>query len=139
MRHKLKNPLPFSGVGSLNSNFFPPRLHSPSILLPRFRRSWTGGRKCTEMERQFHNPRRIPQSKSLSTRKLWRGCGESNSDSKVRSLVPSSVGRHPPLFLYNMPSSAFLTVLDNTVVRTLFHSIFLGFEFCPYTYHFISP
>src|SRR5712692_1890943 len=26
---------------------------------------------------------------------LWRGCGELNSDLKVRSLAPSSVGPHP--------------------------------------------
>lgn len=28
--------------------------------------------------------------------KLWRGCRELNSDLKVRSLVPLSVGLHPP-------------------------------------------
>jgi hypothetical protein len=26
---------------------------------------------------------------------MWRGCRELNSDLKVRSLAPSSVGRHP--------------------------------------------
>src|SRR5713101_765434 len=28
---------------------------------------------------------------------MWRGCRELNSDLKVRSLVPSSVGPHPHL------------------------------------------
>ena len=32
---------------------------------------------------------------SSSRAKLWRGCRELNSDLKVRSLAPSSVGPHP--------------------------------------------